>query len=202
MPHRMSVTPPAIHTFAPAGNAIMRPPEQAAVAPTKGSIDAGTTMRRPLDSTISILVSGADAAGIAEAGSDITATGANSGLRHPPRRPARYSARHRVRSAREISCRRAVADTARGRTKLSSTMRTFSSPDQRRRRPLSVTDSTSTRELKLWASIASASYPADLARVRRPAPEGAGFTFQVRHRGWRRMPLLGCGSRGTSEAWR
>ena len=30
----------------------------------------------------------------------------------------------------------------------------------------------------------------------------AGFTFQVRHRGWRRMPRLGCGSRGTSEAWR
>jgi hypothetical protein len=32
--------------------------------------------------------------------------------------------------------------------------------------------------------------------------EAAGFTFQVRHRGWRQMPRLGCGSRGTSEAWR
>jgi hypothetical protein len=28
----------------------------------------------------------------------------------------------------------------------------------------------------------------------------AGFTFQVRHRGWRRLPRSGCGSRGTFEA--
>lgn len=31
------------------------------------------------------------------------------------------------------------------------------------------------------------------------AIKGAGFTFQVRHRGWRRMPRSGCGSRGTFE---
>ena len=30
---------------------------------------------------------------------------------------------------------------------------------------------------------------------------GAGFTFQVRHRGLRRMPRWVCGIRGTSEAW-
>lgn len=29
----------------------------------------------------------------------------------------------------------------------------------------------------------------------------AGFTFQVRHRGWRRMPRRVCGIRGTFEAW-
>jgi hypothetical protein len=30
---------------------------------------------------------------------------------------------------------------------------------------------------------------------------GAGFTFQVRHRGWQRRLRSGCGSRGTSEGW-
>ena len=30
----------------------------------------------------------------------------------------------------------------------------------------------------------------------------AGFTFQVRHRGWQRRPRSGCGSRGIFEAWR
>jgi hypothetical protein len=29
----------------------------------------------------------------------------------------------------------------------------------------------------------------------------AGFTFQVRHRGWQRRLRSGCGSRGTCEAW-
>ena len=41
-------------------------------------------------------------------------------------------------SEREIPWRRAVADTSRGPCKLSRTMRSFSSSDHRRRRPVST----------------------------------------------------------------
>ncbi len=44
--------------------------------------------------------------------------------------------------------------------------------------------------LQAWASLKS---------FRRK--DGAGFTFQVRHRGWQQRLRSACCSRGTSEAW-
>jgi hypothetical protein len=50
-----------------------------------------------------------------------------------------FRLRRQVRScARDTPCRRAVADTKRGPARLSSTIRTFSSSDHRRRRPVST----------------------------------------------------------------
>ena len=48
-------------------------------ASAAGSIDAATTTRRPLASTISSFVSGSEPVDVTEAGSATTATGANSG---------------------------------------------------------------------------------------------------------------------------
>ena len=48
-----------------------------------------------------------------------------------------------------MQCRRAVADTWRGARKLSSTILSFSSSDQRRRRPVSTTLSRPTYALRV-----------------------------------------------------
>src|SRR3984957_1798423 len=50
---------------------------------------------------------------------------------------------HCINSEREIPYRRAVDEIARGTRKLSTTIRSFSSSDQRRRRPVSTTSSRS-----------------------------------------------------------
>ena len=56
-----------------------------------------------------------------------------------------------------IPCRRATADTSRVAAKLSMTIRSFSSSDQRRRRPSSTTVRRSGKALTLWLSIRSLS---------------------------------------------
>jgi hypothetical protein len=55
-----------------------------------------------------------------------------------PSRPSRYALRQANRSWLEIPCRRAVADASRRAEKLSSTIRSFSAADHRRRRPVST----------------------------------------------------------------
>ena len=65
------------------------------------------------------------------------------------RRSGRNSRRHRVSNEREIPCRRAVADTRRGPARLSRTTRSFSSSDQRRRRPISTNSSREAETLSL-----------------------------------------------------
>ena len=58
-----------------------------------------------------------------------------------PRRPSRYALRQANSSWSEIPCRRAIADASRGAGKLSSTIRSFSAADHRRRRPVSTISS-------------------------------------------------------------
>jgi hypothetical protein len=55
----------------------------------------------------------------------------------------RNARRHVTNCEREIPCRRAVAETIRGPARLSSTILSFSSSLQRRRRPLSTTSNRS-----------------------------------------------------------
>jgi len=64
--------------------------------------------------------------------------------RHEAFRSARNERRHCSSCEREMPYRRAVAETWRGACKLSSTILSFSSSDQRRRRPVSTTSSRST----------------------------------------------------------
>jgi hypothetical protein len=59
---------------------------------------------------------------------------------------------HRISSEREMPYRRALAEICRGACKLSRTILSFSSSDQRRRRPVSTTSSRSTRALRLSMS--------------------------------------------------
>ena len=66
---------------------------------------------------------------------------AGTKLAIPPSRPSRCNLRHVKTCCREIPCRRAVAEAARGSDKLSATIRSFSSSVQRRRRPVSTTSS-------------------------------------------------------------
>jgi len=61
------------------------------------------------------------------------------------------SRRHVISNERDMPWRRAVDDIARGVSKLSNTIRSFSSSDQRRRRPVSTTSNRSV--LRLWTSI-------------------------------------------------
>jgi hypothetical protein len=58
-----------------------------------------------------------------------------------PRRHSRYALRQANSNWLEIPCRRAVADASRGAEKLSSTIRSFSAADHRRRRPVSTISS-------------------------------------------------------------
>jgi hypothetical protein len=55
-----------------------------------------------------------------------------------PSRSSRFALREANKSALDIPFRRAVADTTRGAEKLSSTIRSFFSSDQRRRRRVST----------------------------------------------------------------
>ena len=121
----------------------------------------------------------------AGANSVITATGAKC-ARSPSasNRRSRASRRHRVRSAREISCRRAVAATIRGPAQLSTTIRNFSATVQRRR-PVSVTARTSIRDMMPLSAIASGSCRKPVPRVRRPSPDeykGRHFAVSFQNR--------------------
>jgi hypothetical protein len=56
---------------------------------------------------------------------------------------ARKARRHVISNEREMPWRLAVDEIARGVSKLSNTIRSFSSSDQRRRRPVSTTSNRS-----------------------------------------------------------
>jgi hypothetical protein len=75
-----------------------------------------------------------------------------------PHRPSRYALRQANSSAFDIPFRRAVADTNRGAEKLSSTIRSFSSSVQRRRRPVSTISRRLTCRLSVRISIPTVSY--------------------------------------------
>ena len=65
----------------------------------------------------------------------------------------RNARRHVTSNERDMPWRLAVEDIARGVCRLSMTIRSFSSSDQRRRRPVSTTSSRSISVLCLWLSI-------------------------------------------------
>src|ERR1035437_6557321 len=65
----------------------------------------------------------------------------------------RNERRHVTSNERDMPWRLAVEDIARGVCRLSMTIRSFSSSDQRRRRPVSTISSRSTSVLCLWLSI-------------------------------------------------
>ena len=79
--------------------------------------------------------------------------------------------RHRSSNERETPYRRAVAATWRGACKLSRTILSFSSSDQRRRRPVSTTSSRSTWALRLSLSIRTVLNTAPYS-ARRPSADG------------------------------
>ena len=85
----------------------------------------------------------------------------------------------------EIPCRRAVADDSRGAEKLSSTIRSFSAADHRRRRPVSTISSRLIWRVSVRSSIPTISYMPDNS-ARRPKPSGYG---QLDFRGGDVAPL-------------
>jgi hypothetical protein len=97
-------------------------------------------IRAPVANSISIAPLLADAcAGIGGPGSAITVAGTKPIW--PPAASfcsARNDRRHLRSNDRETPYRRAVADTCRGACKVSSTILSYSSSDQRRRRPIST----------------------------------------------------------------
>ena len=139
------------------------------------SMSQSTITRRPFALTISIRpqpgslrFSGCSATIIA---------GTNS--RVSPSCPSRYALRQPNSSWLEIPCRRAVADASRGPEKLSSTIRSFSAADHRRRRPVSTISRRLIWRVSVRSSIPTISYrPAN--STRRPTSDeydagGPGF---------------------------
>src|SRR5205814_7095670 len=88
----------------------------------------------------------------------------------------RNDRRHRSSNEREMPYRRAVAATRRGVCKLSRTILSFSSSDQRRRRPVSTTSSRSTWALPLSPSIRTVLNTA-LHSARRLSPDAYFLTL-------------------------
>ncbi|GJD98777.1 hypothetical protein GMJLKIPL_0688 [Methylobacterium isbiliense] len=110
------------------------------------STSASTMTRQPCASTISIRPLLAPGDSTREGGVDAAGgSGATiAGTKVPGAAASRSSLsfRRQVKScARETPCRRAVAEISRGPARLSRTIRTFSSSDQRRRRPVSTISS-------------------------------------------------------------
>src|ERR1700684_1602580 len=83
----------------------------------------------------------------------------------------RNDRRQRSSNEREMPYRRAVAAIWRGACKLSRTILSFSSSDQRRRRPVSTTSSRSTWALRLSLSIRTVLNNTPHS-ARRPSPDG------------------------------
>jgi hypothetical protein len=75
-----------------------------------------------------------------------------------PAGSGRNERRHVTSNERDMPWRLAVEDIARGVCRLSMTIRSFSSSDQRRRRPVSMTSSRSTLVLCLWLSISTVTH--------------------------------------------
>src|SRR5882757_8469536 len=140
------------------------------------STSQSTITRRPFAITISIRrqpvpvpLSGCSGTIIA---------GTNPGM--SPSRPSRYALRQANRSWLEIPCRRAVADASRGAEKLSSTIRSFSAADHRRRRPVSTISRRLMWRVSLRSSIPTISYIPDNS-ARRPTPGGYAATDGLSH---------------------
>ena len=126
-----------------------------------GSIVVGTDRRRPFTGAMS--ATRVRAAG----GSGVNGTPGTSGSsgaamvscvnpgRTPSRvsRPSRYWRRRRTGDVRPTSCPRAVSATRPRPPRLSSTMRTLAASVQRRRRPVSMTERTSSSGLNLSSDV-------------------------------------------------
>src|SRR3954465_5009555 len=90
---------------------------------------------------------------------------AGTNPRVSPSCPSRYALRQPNSSWLEIPCRRAVADASRGPEKLSSTIRSFSAADHRRRRPVSTISRRLIWRVSVRSSIPTISYrPANSTR--------------------------------------
>ena len=90
---------------------------------------------------------------------------AGTNPRMSPSCPSRYALRQANSSWLEIPCRRAVADASRGPEKLSSTIRSFSAADHRRRRPVSTISRRLIWRVSVRSSIPTISYrPANSTR--------------------------------------
>src|ERR1700704_1031790 len=82
-----------------------------------------------------------------------------------PSCPSRYALRQANSSWLEIPCRRAVAEASRGPEKLSSTIRSFSAADHRRRGPVSTISRRLIWRVSVTSSIPTISYrPANSTR--------------------------------------
>src|SRR5882757_1725777 len=133
------------------------------------STSQSTITRRPFAITISIRRQPVPVPFSGCSGTIIADT--NPGM--SPSRPSRYALRQANRSWLEIPCRRAVADASRGAEKLSSTIRSFSAADHRRRRPVSTISRRLMWRVSLRSSIPTISYIPDNS-ARRPTPGGYG----------------------------
>src|SRR3954469_13585455 len=118
------------------------------------STSQSTITRRPFAITISIRRQPV-AVPFSGCSGTITA-GTNPGM--SPSRPSRYALRQANRSWLEIPCRRAVADASRGAEILSSTIRSFSAADHRRRRPVSTISRRLIWRVSVRSSIPTISY--------------------------------------------
>src|SRR5271167_910283 len=131
------------------------------------STSQSTITRRPFTLTISIR---RQPSPVTFSGCSGTITaGTNPAM--SPSRPSRYALRQANSSWLEIPCRRAVADASRGTEKLSSTIRSFSAADHRRRRPVSTISSRLIWRVSIRSSIPTISYMPDNS-ARRPTPSG------------------------------
>ena len=95
---------------------------------------------------------------------------AGTNPRMSPSCPSRYALRQANSSWLEIPCRRAVADASRGPEKLSSTIRSFSAADHRRRRPVSTISRRLIWRVSVRSSIPTISYRPDNS-TRRPTSD-------------------------------
>src|SRR5436190_6952936 len=125
------------------------------------SMSQSTITRRPFALTISIRP---QPGSLRFSGCSATII-AGTNPRVSPSCPSRYALRQPNSSWLEIPCRRAVADASRGPEKLSSTIRSFSAADHRRRRPVSTISRRLIWRVSVRSSIPTISYrPANSTR--------------------------------------
>src|SRR5664280_934185 len=119
------------------------------------STPASTMTRRPFPTIITMHPIAGTAGTVGAAGGSGTTVAGTKPVRcaSTPFVAGQNNLCHCINREREIPYRRAVDEIARGVCKLSSTIRSFSSSDQRRRRPVSTTSSRSIRALYLLTSI-------------------------------------------------
>src|SRR6478609_1579089 len=148
------------------------------------SMSQSTITRRPFALTISIRP---QPGSLRFSGCSATII-AGTNPRMSPSCPSRYALRQANSSWLEIPCRRAVADASRGPEKLSSTIRSFSAADHRRRRPVSTISRRLMWRVSVRSSIPTISYrPGNSAR--RPTPGGYNVWREVTSpaRGFQRL---------------